>query len=192
MRHVILATMLATGTAHAAPVGAVVEIDRSIAHVGDAVIWESDVASRVKAGADRAAVIENLIDDELVLAEGTKAGISIDKSEVLAALDEIKKQNNLDDAGLDKALADNGYTRARYLVDLDRQLHLLRTKNQLVALKVMIEDAAVDAEIKVRKLPATDENKQTVKTELRRAAMEKLQVEWLKNLRKRAYITRRP
>ncbi len=191
MRHVILATMLATGTAHAAPVGAVAEIDRSIARVGDAVIWESDIAPRVKAGADRAAVIESLIDDELVLAEGTKAGISIDKAEVLSALEEIKKTNNLDDAGFDKALLDNGYTRARYLVELERQLNLLRTKNQLLAPKVMIEDAAVDAEIKVRNLPATDASKQTVKLELRRSAMDKMQAEWLKNLRKRAYIARR-
>ncbi len=192
MRHVILATLLVTSTALAAPLGAVVEIDRSIARIGDAVIWESDVAKRVKAGADRTAVIEELIDDELVLAEGKKAGISADDDDLRSALDEIKKQNNLDDAGLDKALAASGYTRARYLVELERQLVLLRTKNQLLMSKVTVADAAADAEVKTRNLPATDANKQLVKTELRRAAMDKLQVEWLKDLRKRALITRRP
>jgi parvulin-like peptidyl-prolyl isomerase len=190
MRHVILAGMLATSAVYAAPVGSVVEIDRTIARVGDAVIWESDVASRVKAGADRAAVIDTIIDEELVLVEGRKAGVSTDRSEVLAALDEIKKQNNLDDAGLDKALADSGYTRARYLVELERQLTRLRTLNQLIAPKVLIDDAAVAAELAVRKLP--DTSKEAVRTELRRAAIDKLTVEWIVGLRKRAYITRRP
>lgn len=192
MRHVILATLLATSPALAAPIGAVVELDRSIARIGEAVIWESDVAARVKTGADRTALIEALIDDELILAEGKKAGVSTERHEVLSALDEIKKQNNIDDAGLDKALAVSGYTRARYLVELERQLDLLRTKNQLLMPKVNVPDAAVDAEVKTRNLPATDANKQLVKTELRRAAMDKLQVEWLADLRKRALITRRP
>lgn len=192
MRRVLLTTLFATATAHAAPIGAVAELDRSIVRVGDAVIWESEVAARVKAGADRAAVIESMIDDELVLAEGKSAGITADRTDVLAALDEIKKQNNFDDAQLDKALAEAGFTRARYLVDLERQLVLLRTKNQLVSPKVTIETAEVTAELTSRKLPITEDNKETVKRELWRAALDKAQAAWIAGLRKHALIRRRP
>lgn len=191
MKHWWLASVLAVSSAHAAPVGTVVEVDRSVARVGDAVVWESDVAARVKAGAERGAVIEGLIDEELVYAAGKRAGITTERSEVLAAFDEIKQQNKLDDAQLDKVLADGGYTRARYLIELERQLTVLRAKNQLLAPKIDIDDATVVAEVKKRGLPATDDSKETVKKELRRDAMTKLEVEWIKDLRKRAYITRR-
>ena len=53
-------------------------------------------------------------------------------SEVQAALDEIKQQNNLDDAGLQQALAQQGYTLQGYRADLRRQLLRLRAVNQLV------------------------------------------------------------
>lgn len=188
----VLAACLLAGAAHAAPVGVVVEIDRSVARVGDVVIWESDIAARLKAGGDRVTILEGLIDDELVLAEATKAGIVTDRADVLAALDEIKTQNNLDDAGLEVALKDAGYTRARYMVELERQLQLLRAVNQLVAPKITIEPAAVDAEVKARGLAPTAANKDTVRVELRRKAITAAQGAWVKELRKRAFITRRP
>jgi parvulin-like peptidyl-prolyl isomerase len=192
MRCAIAACLMA-GSAQAAPVGAVAQIDRSVARVGDAVIWESDVASRAKSGSpDRAAVIEAMIDDELMLAAGRKAGISTDRAEVLAAFEEIKKQNNLDDAGLEAALKEAGYTKARYLVDLERQLVLLRTKNQLLAPKVFIEDSVVEAEVKSRKLPVTEANKDTVRTELRRMGIDAQEILWVKALREHAFIARRP
>jgi parvulin-like peptidyl-prolyl isomerase len=186
----MLATLLAVGTAQAAPPGAVAQIDKTAARVGDAVIWESDVGLRIKAGAERAAVLEEMIDEELVLAAGKQAGVTVEKSETLAALDEIKQQNSIDDAGLDKALTEAGYTRARYLVDLERQLIRLRTVNQVLTPKVTVSDADVDAEVKKRALPVTTANKETVRTELRREQMNKLTIDWLKTLRSRAYITR--
>jgi parvulin-like peptidyl-prolyl isomerase len=195
MRHFVrcvIAACLVAGVAHAAPVGAVAAIDRTIVRVGDAVIWQSDVAARVKSGTPEPDVIDAMIDDELVFAEGRKAGITADKTEVLAAYEEIKTQNKLDDAGLEAALKEAGYTKARYLVDLERQLILLRTKNQLLAPKIFIEDSAVDAEVKTRKLPPTAENKDTVRTELRRKALAEQEVVWVKELRKHALIARRP
>jgi hypothetical protein len=45
---------------------------------------------------------------------------------------EIKKQNNVDDAGLDAALATQHYTRASYRVELTRQLVVMRAVNLLI------------------------------------------------------------
>src|SRR5690606_11442066 len=68
------------------------------------------------------------------------AKIEVDSSEVQAALDEIKQQNKLDDAGLAQALASQGYTVQGYRMDLRRQLLRLRAINQLVAPKVQVTE----------------------------------------------------
>src|SRR5262249_14295807 len=69
----------------------------------------------------------------------------IGADEVTAALDEIKKQNKLDDASLAAALSEQGYTMAAYREDLRRQLIRLRSMNQLVRPKVNITDEDVRA-----------------------------------------------
>src|SRR5687768_8636563 len=78
----------ATGVAVAGPVHA----DRSIARVGETVIWESDLAR---------ASLDELIDEALILAEAKQAQITASDDDALAAIAEIKTKNQLDDAGLD-------------------------------------------------------------------------------------------
>ena len=51
-----------------------------------------------------------MVSEELIVQAAEAAKIEVDSSEVQAALDEIKQQNNLDDAGLSQALASQGYT----------------------------------------------------------------------------------
>ena len=197
-RWVIAGCLAMSGTAWAAPVGTVAVIDRSVARVGDAVIWEYDLDVRAAGSGgpaqERAATLEMMIDDELIVAEARKSNIDVEKSEVLSALDEIKTQNKLDDAGLDALLKQYGYTRARYLVDLERQIMILRAKNQLVAPQVNVTDADVEAEAKLRKLPVpvTETDKSTISRELRRREIDALTVKWVADLRKRAWIERRP
>jgi parvulin-like peptidyl-prolyl isomerase len=188
------------GEARGAPaVGSVAVIDRSIARVGEVVIWESQVTGRLAARDPkdpkaRAEVLDEIIDEELVISEGRAAGITIDRSDVEAALDEIKTTNKLDDAGLEAVLKKSGYTRARYMVDLERQLIMLRTQNQLIAPRVTVTDTEVDAEAKARNmtLPLPDTQKETLKRELRRKTLEAQTVTWIAELRKRAWIARRP
>lgn len=187
-----LAALLVAASAHAAPVGSIAVFDRSVARVGDAVIWESEVTARLanRDPSERGAVIDMLIDDELMLAEARRAQVTTDDAEVKAAIEEIKKQNNLDDAGLDAALKQQGYTRARYLVDLARQIVILRVKNQLVRPRVLVEDADVEAEMKKRNAPSTE--KESVRRELTNRAYDVEIEKWLVDLRRRAWIERRP
>ena len=196
MREWIVAAACCVFTsAHAAPVGTTVVLDRSIVRVGAAVIWESEVDARMRGAnpQDRPAVIDSMIDEELIVTEALKVPITVDKSEVMAALDEIKAQNKLDDAGLDKALADYGYTRARYLLDLERQLLILRARNQFIMPRVMVTDADVAAEAKAQgKAKPTDDEKAAIQSDLRKKQAEAETVKWIADLRKRAWIERRP
>jgi parvulin-like peptidyl-prolyl isomerase len=73
------------------------------------------------------------------------AKIDVEASEVQAALDEIKQNNNLDEAGLAQALAAQGYTMSNYKHDVRRQLLRLRAQNQLVAPKVQVTEEDVRA-----------------------------------------------
>jgi parvulin-like peptidyl-prolyl isomerase len=193
-RWVMAACLAAAASTQAAPVGSVADIDRSVARVGDYVIWETELAARAQTlGVDRAKVLEELIEDALIVTEARRQGVIADKDDVDGALVEIKQQNNLDDAGLDKALAAQGYTRARYRVDLERQILILRAKNQLVAPRVFVTNAEVDAEAKQRNLAnPTEDDRNKIRGELRKQMLEIETKKWIGELRKRAWIERRP
>jgi peptidyl-prolyl cis-trans isomerase SurA len=90
-------------------------------------------------------VLDEMVNEELIVQAAEAAKIEIESSEVQAALDEIKQQNNLDDAGLAAALAGQGYTLANYRQEMRRQLLRFRAVNQLVAPKVQITDEDVRA-----------------------------------------------
>jgi parvulin-like peptidyl-prolyl isomerase len=192
-----VAAAIAGQVVFAAPVGTTSVIDRSIVHVGDAVIWQSDLELRARGVVDpkaRTAILEEMIDEELVIAEARRGGITIDQADVLSALDEVKKQNNLDDASFDSALRGMGYSRARYLVALEQQLLRLRAIYQFVGAGIEVTDADVDAEAKVRKLavPVQEPEKSNITRDLRRRATDAATVAWIATLRKRAWIERRP
>lgn len=138
-------------------------LDRVVAVVNDSIILQSELDARlvpVRAEAAQIAdpqerrrreaklasqVLDEMVNEELIVQAADAAKIEVDSSEVQAALDEIKQQNNLDDAGLQQALAQQGYTLAGYKADLRRQLLRLRAVNQLVAPKVNVTDEDVRA-----------------------------------------------
>jgi parvulin-like peptidyl-prolyl isomerase len=133
-------------------------LERVVAVVNDAIILQSELEARlvpVRAEAEQipdpterrrrlaklsSQVLDEMVSEELIVQAADSAKIEVDSSEVQAALDEIKQQNNLDDAGLAQALASQGYTIQGYRLDLRRQLLRLRAVNQLVAPKVQITD----------------------------------------------------
>lgn len=90
-------------------------------------------------------VLDEMVNEELIVQAAEAAKIEIESSEVQAALDEVRQQNNLDEAGLSTALAGQGYTLTGYKGELRRQLLRLRAVNQLVAPKVNITDEDVRA-----------------------------------------------
>jgi parvulin-like peptidyl-prolyl isomerase len=192
---IVVALLVGAAVAQAAPVGTVSVIDRPVARVDDVVVWQSDFDARATQvdPKDKPQLLDQIIDETLAVAEAIKQKIDVDKTEVAAALDEIKSQNKLDDAGLDAALKQVGYTRPRYEKELERQLLRLRAQNQLVAPRVLVTDADVTAEAKVRgvKLPLESKDAETIKRDLRRKAIDAETTAWLADLRKRAWIEKR-
>jgi peptidyl-prolyl cis-trans isomerase SurA len=138
-----------------------VVVERVIAIVNDAIILQSELDARMvplRAEAMQIAdpkererrlaklagqVLDEMVNEELIVQAAEAAKVEVEASEVQAALDEIKQQNNLDDAGLAQVLAAQGYTVSNYKQELRRQLLRLRAQNQLVAPKVQVteEDA---------------------------------------------------
>ena len=90
-------------------------------------------------------VLDEMVNEELIVQAAEAAKIEIEASEVQAAIDEIRQQNNLDEAGLSAALAAQGYTLNNYKHELRRQLLRIRAVNQLVAPKVSVTDEDVRA-----------------------------------------------
>lgn len=143
--------------------GKKVIVERVVAIVNDAIILASELEARmtpVRTEAMQIAdpkererrlsklstqVLDEMVNEELIVQAAEAAKVEVEASEVQAALDEIKQNNNLDDAGLAQALAAQGYTMSNYKHDLRRQLLRLRAVNQLVAPKVQVTEEDVRA-----------------------------------------------
>jgi parvulin-like peptidyl-prolyl isomerase len=143
--------------------GKKVIVERVVAIVNDAVILASELDARMVPVRTEAAQIadpkererrlakltsqtlDEMVSEELIVQAAEAAKVEVEGSEVQAALDEIKEQNKLDDAGLAQVLAAQGYTMANYKQELRRQLLRLRAQNQLVAPKVQVSEEDVRA-----------------------------------------------
>ncbi len=143
--------------------GKKVVVERVVAIVNDSVILASELDARmvpVRTEANQIAdpkererrlakltgtTLDEMVSEELIVQAAEAAKVEVEASEVQAALDEIKQQNNLDDAGLAQVLSAQGYTLANYKQELRRQLLRLRAQNQLVAPKVQITEEDVRA-----------------------------------------------
>jgi len=90
-------------------------------------------------------VLDEMVNEELIVQAADAAKIEVESNEIQAALDEVKQTNNLDDAGLQSALAAQGYTLAGYKAEVRRQLLRYRAVNQLVAPKVSVTDEDIRA-----------------------------------------------
>jgi len=143
--------------------GQKVSLERVIAIVNDSIILQSELDARltpVRAEAEQiqdpgerkrrlaklaSQVLDEMVNEELIVQAAAGAKIDVESSEVQAALDEIKQQNNLDDAGLAQALGAQGYTLQNYKADLRRQLMRLRAVNTIVQPKIQITEEDVHA-----------------------------------------------
>jgi parvulin-like peptidyl-prolyl isomerase len=161
--------VLIAGVAQAAPertspnAGKKIHLERVVAVVNDYVILQSELEARLvpmRAEAEQIAdpaerkrrlaklasqVLDEMVNEQLIVQAAEQAKIEVDSQEVQAALDQIKEENKLDDAGLQQALAAQGYTLQNYKLDLRRQLMRLRAINQLVSPKVQVTEEDVRA-----------------------------------------------
>jgi parvulin-like peptidyl-prolyl isomerase len=106
-------------------------VDRVAIVVNGEPIFESDLTRRTKFSGSRAAAETELIVEALFAGEAHRVGVTVEAAEVDLAIDEVKKQNGIDDAQLAAALAEQHMTLAEYRVEVERQLLLLRMRNVL-------------------------------------------------------------
>ncbi|HWO47911.1 MAG TPA: peptidylprolyl isomerase, partial [Solirubrobacterales bacterium] len=143
--------------------GKKVVVERVVAIVNDAIIMASELETRllpvrgeVMQIADpkererrlsklTSQVLDEMVNEELIVQAAEAAKIDVESSDVQAALDEIKTNNNLDDAGLAQVLAAQGLSLASYKQELRRQIMRLRAVNQLVAPKVQVTEEDLQA-----------------------------------------------
>ena len=136
-------------------------VEKIAAVVGDSVILGSEIEEKAapllaevtrlpepskraaRAAALRREVLERLIDDELILQQATELKLTVTSEQVDASIDEIKRQNNIDDNQLRDALRAQGMSMAAYRADLKRQLLRFRVINIAVGSRVTISDEDV-------------------------------------------------
>ena len=150
----VLVPYVAGAQAPPKPTSAKVVADRIAAVVNDQVILVSELDQRMlplRAEAAQIAdqaererrlaklavqLLDEMIADELVLQAGIAAKLTVDESEVNAAIDYIKQQNKMTDDQLAAAMKAQGVTRQTVKNDVLRQ----RAVNELVGRKVTVTD----------------------------------------------------
>lgn len=136
-------------------------VEKIAAVVGDNVVLASEVEEKAgpllseaaqipdptkrgaRASALRHEVLDRLIDDELILQQASELKLTITSEQVDSSIDEIKRQNGIDDAQLLEALKGQGMTMQNYRADIKRQLLRFRVINIAVGSRVSISDEDV-------------------------------------------------
>ncbi|HEY8515814.1 MAG TPA: peptidylprolyl isomerase [Candidatus Binatia bacterium] len=133
-----VALLLAAG-----PAKAVVVVNRVVATVDGEPITSYQVDAFIAANvrgvdpstiseADRRKVLDLLINDMIVELESSRLGVGVSNEEVNAYIEQIKKQNNLDDAKLAAALEQQGLTMESYRAQVRKEIQ----RSQLLARNV--------------------------------------------------------
>jgi parvulin-like peptidyl-prolyl isomerase len=145
MTRAILAVLLVTAVASAKPpVGARAIVDRPVAIVGGEPIWKSEIDDTLRAAKAEPSpdvfqkVLDELIETHLMLQAADAAHVTATDAEIDAGIQQIEQQNHLDDAALDTALAEHGYTRAAYRAELGREIRIQKLLQQELVPRIQV------------------------------------------------------
>lgn len=98
-------------------------------------------------GADKApqrsAALDRLVDKKLIEQKIRELGIKVSEEEVRQSIEDVKKQNGLNQEQLEKALAAQGMTFAQYRAQLQDQLERLRLMSQEVRAKIQVGEREI-------------------------------------------------
>lgn len=174
------------------------ELDRRVARVTLEVERLPDPAERARRLTNlRETVLQGLIDDFLISQAAARVGLAVTPEEVERAVEMIKTQNNLDDAALARALADNGMTMPEYRAELHRELLRMRTIQTVIGGRVHISEsrlrAAYDAE--KQQNPALGDfagESERLRSRLNQQEFNLEADKWLVTLRRAAHVEVRP
>jgi peptidyl-prolyl cis-trans isomerase SurA len=137
-------------------------IDRIVAVVNDEIIFDTELEQqalpllRAPVELDSAAgqkawddhkrkTLDQVVDHHLVLQQASDLKLAVTSGEVDNALEEVKRQNKLDDAGFTEALKSQGFTLEAYRKNLKQQILELKIINTAVRSRISISDEEVRA-----------------------------------------------
>ncbi|HKE16054.1 MAG TPA: SurA N-terminal domain-containing protein [Kofleriaceae bacterium] len=207
--------VLAAAPAAAPAQGGWTPVDSVIAVVNQEVVLKSDLDRRLaayKASLDavkdpgerakkrielRKQMIAGLIDEHLLNQEAMRMGLGASDAEVDRAIADIKAKNKLDDAGLNKALAEQGLTLVIYREELRSQIMQAKVTNVVLRPRVQITDDELHAaydEAKKRdpkRIGTYDEVKRPLAERVFEDKITREQMRWLVERRNEAYIDMR-
>ena len=201
----VLATLLLMSSVAFAkpPTGATAQVDHVIVVVDGRPIWHSELeelyerSQLTKPTFDQTQLaIDSLIDNALVEVAAAKLHVEVTDADLDSAIAMIKQQNNIDDAGLDKALADQHFTRATYKEELARQLRVAKVFNADFAAHVQISEDEIKATYDVvKKMDPSTGPFEKEHDRMRGLVFEKkaaeAQTEWLAKAKAAAHIEKR-
>lgn len=98
-------------------------------------------ASRLKQIYKR--LLDQLVDEELVEQAASKMHVSVNESEVDQAIENVRRQNQLDEAQFWEAVRAQGYAEKQYRADVRKQLLRLKVLNQRVRSRVHMTDQTI-------------------------------------------------
>jgi parvulin-like peptidyl-prolyl isomerase len=183
--------------------GATAKLDHVVATVDGRPIFHSEIdeifeRNKIdKPSFDQTqAAIDALIDGALIENEAARLHVDVTDSELEQAEGMIKTENHLDDAGLDKALADQHFTRETYRRELARQIRMQRTFTlDAPSVRGQVTDAELQAAYdQAKKANPSIGTFDSLKDQIREAVFSQktavAEGEWVKRLRTTAHVER--
>jgi peptidyl-prolyl cis-trans isomerase SurA len=153
----LAAILLATPAAHARVV------ERIVALVGEEIVLESEVNERARpfleelssvqnqaqraqrASALRREVLERLIDEHLLIQQANELKLNVSSEEIDRAVEQIKRDYNLNDTQLADELRKQGLSMAAYRQNTRREILKYRVINIAVGSKIQVSDSDVQS-----------------------------------------------
>jgi peptidyl-prolyl cis-trans isomerase SurA len=156
-----LVLALAAWLAAATAARAAKTIERVVAVVNDEIVLDTELeqwAAPLYRGGDidsaegrkawdahKRKVLDQMIDSKLVLGQANELKLSVTSEEVDRAIEEVKRQNKLDDAQFAEALKQQGFSLDSYRKNLRKQILELKVVNTAVRSRVSVGDDEVRA-----------------------------------------------
>ena len=200
----VLGLLLVSSVAFAKPPpGSTAQVDHVIIVVDGRPIWHSELQELYERGQltkptfdQTQLAIDSLIDGALVDNAAAKLHVEVTADDLDSAIAMIKQQNSIDDAGLDKALAEQHFTRASYREEIARQLRVAKVFNTEFATHVQISEDEIKAMYDlVKKMDSSTGPFEKEHDRMRGMVFEKkaadAQTEWLVKAKAAAHIEKR-
>jgi parvulin-like peptidyl-prolyl isomerase len=122
------------------------ELERELGTVPELASITDDAARAKRRDELRPLVLDDLIERALYRQQAARAGVTVDDAEVSAAVEEVKRQNQLDDKTFAEALSQSGFTVDQYRANVKDQIIRIKVVNVAIRPQVGIDEATIKAE----------------------------------------------